>query len=99
MLYRKNLPYCILITKNKMKDTNHKLQYDTLDSIKPALDKAKIKWVFIFDEDILQRLDGDERLSRLTPERLERIKDDAIDSLMENFTDCVDYAINSELGN
>ena len=82
-----------------MNDKQHKLQYDTLDSIKPALDKAKIKWVFVFDEDILQRLDGDDRLKRLTPERLERIKREAIESIMESFTDCVDNAINSELGN
>jgi hypothetical protein len=82
-----------------MNDTNHKLQYDTLDSIKPALDKAKIKWVFIFDEDILQRLDGDERLARLTPESLERIKEEAIEGIMESFTYNVDNAINSELGN
>lgn len=80
-----------------MNNKQHKLQYDTLDSIKPALDKAKIKWVFVFDEDVLQRLDGDDRIKRLTPERLERIKEETVEGLMESFSHCLDHAIDSEL--
>ena len=81
-----------------MKNTNYKLQNDTLDKIKPHLDKAKIKWVLVFDEDVFDRLEGDpERLAKLTPEIMESIKDDTVDSLMEAWADCIDSAIDNNI--
>lgn len=80
-----------------MKNTNYKIQNDTLDKIKPALDKAKIKWVLVFDEDVLDRLDGDPRLAKLTPEIMESIKNDTVDALMEAWADCIDSAIDNNI--
>jgi len=80
-----------------MKNKNNKVQNQTLDKVHPILRKAGIMAVLIVDEDIFDRLDGDDRLSQLTPEAIESIKNDTIDALMDNFSECLDSAIENNL--
>lgn len=53
--------------------------------------------ILIVDEDVIDRLDGDDRISKLTPDIIESIKNDTIDGLMEYFADCLDTAIENNL--
>jgi hypothetical protein len=53
--------------------------------------------VIVVDEDVIDRLDGDDRLSKLTPDIIESIKNDTIDALMDNFAECLDSAIENNL--
>jgi len=80
-----------------MKNKNNKVQNQTLDKVHPILRKAGIMAVLIVDEDIFDRLDGDDRLSQLTPEAIESIKNDTVDALMDNFSECLDSAIENNL--
>ena len=80
-----------------MTNKNYKIQNQTLDKVHPILKKAGIMAVLIVDEDIFDRLDGDDRLSQLTPDTIEAIKNDTIDALMDNFAECLDSAIENNL--
>lgn len=80
-----------------MKNKNQKVQDQTIDKVHPILMKAGIEAILIVDEDIFTHLDGDERLSQLTPDAIEAIKSDTIEGLMEYFADCLDNAIENNL--
>lgn len=80
-----------------MTNKNQKIQDKTIDQVHPILMKAGIKAILIVDEDIFTHLDGDDRLSQLTPDTIEAIKNDTIDALMDNFAECLDSAIENNL--
>jgi hypothetical protein len=80
-----------------MKNKNQKIQDQTIDKVHRLLKKAGIEAILMVDEDIFTHLDGDDRLSQLTPEAIESIKNDTIDALMDNFAECLDQAIENNL--
>lgn len=80
-----------------MKNKNQKVQDDAVSKIHEISKKSGAMCVIVVDEDIIQRLDGDNRISELTPAVIESIKNDTIDSLMDYFAECLDSAIENNL--
>jgi hypothetical protein len=54
--------------------------------------------VLVVDEDVLMELDGDARLKQLDRDKLERIKEQVVDNLMETWQDCLADAVNAVMG-
>ena len=80
-----------------MKNKNQKIQDKAIDEVHAILAKAGIKAVLIVDEDVIDRLDGDTRISKLSQDKIDSIKEEAIDGLMEYWAECLDYAIENNL--
>lgn len=80
-----------------MKNKNKKIQDKAIDEVHKISKKTGIMFVLVVDEDVIDRLDGDDRLSKLTPDIIESIKNDTIDGLMEYYSDCLDSAIENNL--
>lgn len=80
-----------------MKNKNQKIQDKAIDEVHKISKKTGIMFVLVVDEDVIDRLDGDDRLSKLTPDIIESIKNDTIDGLMEYYADCLDSAIENNL--
>lgn len=80
-----------------MKNKNQKIQDKAIDEVHKISKKTGIMFVLVVDEDVIDRLDGDDRLSKLTPDIIESIKNDTIDGLMEYYSDCLDSAIENNL--
>jgi hypothetical protein len=80
-----------------MKNKNQKIQDDACTKVHLIEKKSGLMCVIVVDEDVIDRLDGDDRLSKLTPDIIESIKNDTIDGLMEYFADCLDTAIENNL--
>jgi len=80
-----------------MKNKNQKIQDKAIDEVHASLSKARIKAVLIVDEDVIDRLDGDTRISKLSHDKIDSIKEEAIDGLMEYWSECLDYAIENNL--
>lgn len=80
-----------------MKNKNKKVQDEAIDKVHQISKKSGIMYVLIVDEDVIDRLDGDDRISKLTPDLIESIKNETIDALMEHYSDCLDNAIENNL--
>lgn len=80
-----------------MKNKNQKVQDEACGKVHQISKKSGVMCILIVDEDVIDRLDGDDRISKLTPDIIESIKNDTIDGLMEYFADCLDTAIENNL--
>jgi hypothetical protein len=80
-----------------MKNKNKKIQDKAIDEVHQISKKTGVMFVLVVDEDVIDRLDGDDRISKLTPDIIESIKNDTIDGLMEYYADCLDSAIENNL--
>lgn len=80
-----------------MKNKNQKIQDKAIDEVHATLAKAGIEAVLIVDEDVIDRLDGDTRISKLSQDKIDRIKKEAIDGLMDYWSECLDCAIENIL--
>jgi hypothetical protein len=80
-----------------MKNKNQKIQDEACTKVHQISKKSGVMCVIVVDEDVIDRLDGDDRLSKLTPDIIESIKNDTIDALMDNFAECLDSAIENNL--
>jgi hypothetical protein len=80
-----------------MKNKNQKNQDEACTKVHQISKKSGVMCVIVVDEDVIDRLDGDDRLSKLTPDIIESIKNDTIDALMDNFAECLDSAIENNL--
>ena len=83
----------------------HKKRYlaqeKAVEQARKILDKAGVKWIFATDEDVLTALEGDDRLPLVWKEGgfdlIEDINDACIDNLMDNWGDCLGFAIDNTL--
>ncbi len=80
-----------------MKNKNQKIQSKYIEEIYKISKKSGIMFVAVMDEDVIDRLDGDDRISKLTPAMIETIKNETIDGLMEYYAECLDSAIENNL--
>lgn len=80
-----------------MKNKNQKVQDEACDKVHQISKKSGVMCILIVDEDVIDRLDGDDRISKLTPDIIESIKNDTVDGLMDYFADCLDTAIENNL--
>lgn len=79
-----------------------KEQDKAIEVARKILDEAGVKWIFATDEDVLDALDGDDRLADILAkggsDLIDDINEECMNSLMNSWGDSLNYSIDSVLG-
>lgn len=79
-----------------------KEQEKAIEIARKVLDEAGVKWIFATDEDVLDALDGDDRLADILAkggsDLIDDINEECMNSLMNSWGESLNYAIDSVVG-